>query len=194
MIEINIQAMSQSNQSMGITFFNNRGFTKYLLVILLLFFTELSVSGIIAAFTTEPRYEKPEVVMSKRIVNPENYLPIDTLISVGITVLSSNIDKDVDLSVDHIEIYQKKGVVMLLFKNNPWVVQLEGATGRVLDVSKQKMAPSYAIHSARWFDKLLGTKGVISTIYTTIMGLIVISFSLFGIWALLFSQSKKNKK
>ncbi len=184
--------MSQSNQSMGITFFNNKGLTKYLLAILLLFFVELSVSGIIAGFYAEPRYEKPEVVMSKRVVNPENYLPIDTLISVGITVLSSNVDKEVDLSVDHIEIYQKNGVVMLLFKNNPWVVQLEGATGRVLDISKQKMALPHAVHSAKWFDKLLGTRGVFSTIYTTFMGLIVLSFSLFGIWALLFSHSKKN--
>lgn len=185
--------MSNSNQSMGVTFFNNKGVVKYLLVILLLFFVELSISGIIAGFNAEPRYQMPEVVTAKRIVNPENYLPMDTLISVGVTVLSTNAKKGTDLSVDHIEIFQKQGVVLLLFKNNSWVVQLEGATGRVLELSKKKLAKPHAVHSAKWFDQLLGTRGVFSTIYTTFMGLIVLSFSLFGIWALLFSHSKKDK-
>ncbi len=184
--------MSRSNQSMGITFFHNKGLTKYLLVILLLFFVEMSVSGIIAGFNAEPRYKNPELITAKRIVNPENYLPLNTLISVGISVLGNNIGTDSDLSIDHIEIYQKEGVVMLQFKHNSWVVQLEGATGKVLDISKKKLALPHAVHSAKWFDRLLGTKGVFSTIYTTMMGLIVLSFSLFGIWALLFSHSKEE--
>lgn len=186
--------MSHPNQSMGVTFFNNKGVVKYLLVIVLLFFVELSVSGIIAGFNSEPRYELPEILTAKRVVNPENYLPMDTLISVGTTVLSTNVDKKTDFTLDHIEIYDKKGMVVLLFKNNPYVVQIEGETGRVLKLSKKTMALPHAVHSAEWFDKLLGTKGVFSMIYTTLMGMIVLSFSLFGIWALLFTNHKKKEE
>jgi len=185
--------MSFSNGSMEITRFKSKGILKYLLILVFLFFIELSISVIIAKFSSQPRYNYPEIVTAKRKVTPDNYLPINTLISVGVSVISSNIENNTDLSVDHIEIYEKKGVVLLSFKDTPWVVQLEGATGRVLAVSEQKLTTPLTIYSVSWLDQLLGTKGVFSTIYISLMSLVMLGFSIFGIKTLIFSNSKNKE-
>jgi hypothetical protein len=80
------------------------------------------------------------------------------------------------------DIRKEKGVIKFVYKNHYWGIQLDGATGKVLNISRRNSDFIENLHDGSILDAYLGTSGVIKLLYSTVMGLALTSFTVTGFW------------
>lgn len=69
--------------------------------------------------------------------NYESWLSLDTLEGIATGMLTYKL-KEADAELSKVIIYKEKGVLVYLFKNSPWQIQLDAASGRVLKIEEHK--------------------------------------------------------
>ena len=105
-----------------------------------------------------------------------NWLPLDTLQIIAFNAMRDSIDRDIDLNLQRIDARPKKGMVKFVFDNHYWGIQLDGANGDVLAITKRRSDFFENIHDGSILDIIWGTKGeIIKLIYTSIMGILVLT-------------------
>lgn len=98
------------------------------------------------------------------------------------TLLATTMAKT-DLALDRIDIRKDKGIVKFVYIQDYWEVQLDGATGKPLQVSQRRSDLIEDLHDGSFFDLYFHTKGEpIKLIYTLIMGTALITFTVTGFW------------
>lgn len=98
-------------------------------------------------------------------------------------ILHDSISKNLSLELNRIDIRKEKGVVKFVYKNHPHEVQLDGATGALLNIGKRHSDTIENIHDGSILDNYFKTsKGQIKIIYTTIMSLALLTFTITGFW------------
>lgn len=110
------------------------------------------------------------------------WLPMDSLHSLAIHHYLEHVPGSQPAEVDRIDARPGKGIVKFLFKNNYWGLQLDGATGALLQFEKRRSDFIENLHDASWFDNQFNTSGIIKLIYTTLMGMALILFTVTGFW------------
>lgn len=86
-------------------------------------------------------------------------------------------------TINRIDVRPKKGIVKVTFRNNIYGVQIDAATGEVLQIAKRHSDLIENIHDGSYIDGLMGWKsGIFKLIYTTVMGLSLLLFCLTGFW------------
>ena len=111
------------------------------------------------------------------------WLPMDSLHNLAVSFLHQNISDDLGIEVDRIDVRPGKGVVKFSFTDHYWGLQLDGATGKLLNVEQRRSDFIEHIHDGTIMDNLLNTtSGLIKLFYTTIMGLALILFTVTGFW------------
>jgi hypothetical protein len=114
--------------------------------------------------------------------NTANWLPVDSLKHKAILSLQA-IDASLDTTVDRIDFRPEKGMVKFLFVGHFTGLQLDASTGEVLHVEKRRADFIEKIHDGSAVDHYLGIeKGTFKLIYTTIMGLALVVFTITGFW------------
>lgn len=88
--------------------------------------------------------------------------------------------------IDRIDVRPSKGIVKILFKNGWWEVQVDGATGEVLSVSKRHSDWIEALHDGSIISELF------KLISMNFLGLGLLVMLLTGIW--LWYGPKKYRK
>ncbi len=84
-------------------------------------------------------------------------------------------------------------MVKFVFKNHYWEVQLDGSTGDLLQISKRQSDFIENIHDGSFLDSYFGTsKHQIKVIYTSVMGMALLVFTISGFW--LWYGPKKMKR
>ncbi|MCB0637170.1 MAG: PepSY domain-containing protein, partial [Lewinella sp.] len=69
------------------------------------------------------------------------------------------------------------------FADHYWEVQLDGATGEPLQVALRRSDFLEQLHDGSLFDLQLNTRGDwIKLVYTSLMGISLLTFSLTGFW------------
>ena len=97
--------------------------------------------------------------------------PISTLHTIADSVLLHRVDNKLSTNLDRIDIRKDKGIVKFVYAKHYWEVQLDGATGSVLQVNLRKSDFIEDIHDASYLDTYFNTKGEpIKLAYTLIMG------------------------
>jgi len=86
------------------------------------------------------------------------------------------------LEIDRIDIRKEKGSVKFIFLDSFYEVQLDGATGRVLSIGKRRSDFMENIHDGSIVDDYLGTNGYIKLVYTNVMGISLLIFTITGFW------------
>jgi len=113
----------------------------------------------------------------------KDWLPIDSLHSIACKVVRDSISADLSIEVDRIDIRKSKGIVKFVFSNHYWGVQLDGATGKLLRVERRRADFIEKIHDGSILDQYLNTSnGQIKLIYTTVLGLALLVFTITGFW------------
>lgn len=115
--------------------------------------------------------------------NLADWLPWDTLQTIAFQTLRDSISPDINLELQRIDARPDKGMVKYVFDKHYWGVQLDGATGEVLKVTRRNHDIIENIHDGSILDIWLGTNSEnLKLIYTTITGLSLLTFTITGFW------------
>ena len=127
-------------------------------------------------------------------VELHNWLPLDTLQMIAFKALRDSIDSDIDLALQRIDARPQKGMVKFVFDNHYWGIQLDGATGNILAITKRRSDFFENIHDGSILDIIFGTKGeIIKLIYTSTMGIALLVFTSTGFWLWYGPKRMKRK-
>lgn len=115
-------------------------------------------------------------------VNSVNWMPVHNLKQNAIAALQS-LDATLDTTVDRIDYRPEKGIAKVLFTDHFTALQMDVTTGDVLQVEKRRADFIEKLHDGSAVDLYLGwDSGTFKLIYTTIMGLALIIFTITGFW------------
>tara|TARA_Y100000994_G_scaffold237833_1_gene229802 strand:- start:602 stop:1105 length:504 start_codon:yes stop_codon:yes gene_type:complete len=165
-------------------------------MLLFVFFFIIGVTGLILGW----KKNSNGIILPKSYVGTsislQDWLPINTLQDIAFKTMQDSIDKNIDLELQRIDIRPQKGMVKFVFNNHYWGIQLDGSTGDVLAITKRRSDFFENIHDGSILDIIFKTKGeIIKLVYTSIMGLALIIFTLTGFWLWYGPKLiKKNKK
>ncbi|MDX1908234.1 MAG: PepSY-associated TM helix domain-containing protein [Bacteroidia bacterium] len=111
------------------------------------------------------------------------WLPLDSLHTRACAAARDTFGAEFPLDLERIDVRPDKGMVKFVFEADYAGLQLDGATGRVLLVEKRRSDFVENLHDGSFFDKYFHTPhGIIKLIYTTIMGLALVVFTITGCW------------
>ncbi len=111
----------------------------------------------------------------------KDWLPLNQLESMAKTHLTRTVPDTKELQLDRIDIRQDKGVAKFIFEDY-YGIQIDGATGALLHVDRRRADFVENIHDASLLDNYLNTGGYIKLIYTTIMSIALLLFTVTGFW------------
>ena len=115
--------------------------------------------------------------------NLKEWLPIDSLYQNACTFLRDSVAADLSVKVGRIDIRQDKGIVKFVFADHYWGVQVDGATGRLLHIEQRRADFIENLHDGSVLDSYFKTSnGQIKLVYTSIMGLALLVFTITGFW------------
>ena len=162
-------------------------------IILFVFFIFVSVTGILLGW----KKHSGEIIIPKTYEGTSNDLKdwrtISELHTSANGILHDSIDSELSIIIDRIDIRKKKGSVKFIYEDHFWEIQLDGATGKLLSIGKRHSDLIENIHDGSILDNYFGTnKGQIKLIYTSIMGLALLLFSISGFW--IWYGPKRMKK
>ncbi len=121
--------------------------------------------------------------------------PIATLHTIADSVLLERFDNTLATDLNRIDIRKDKGMVKFVYAKHYWEVQLDGATGNVLQVNLRKSDFIEDIHDASYLDTYFNTKGEpIKLAYTLIMGTALFLFCTTSFWLWYGPKLIRNKK
>jgi uncharacterized iron-regulated membrane protein len=111
------------------------------------------------------------------------WLPLDTLQKLALQSFSDEMGSKEIARVDRVDVRPDQGVVKFTFKSSLFEVQLDGATGELLKTGNRYSDIIEKIHDGSILDQVLGFKGgYIKLMYTSVMGIGLIIFSVTGFW------------
>lgn len=158
---------------------------------LFLFFFIIALSGILLGLKSNSNGVILPNTTQGTTSDLKNWLPIDSLHTKAILILKDSISHSLSLELDRIDIRKNKGIVKFIFENHYWEIQLDGATGKLLNIGKRHSDLIEDIHDATILDRFFNTSQI-KLIYTLIMGLALLLFTITGFW--LWYGPKKMKR
>lgn len=149
---------------------------------LFVLFLIISVTGILLGWKKNTDILLPSS-HSGSSVNTADWLSFDSLKTVAYNVLPEYAGEDISVNLDRIDARPDKGMVKFVFTDHYWEVQLDAATAEVLNVSQRRSDIIENIHDGSILDYAFNTRGgIFKLIYTSIIGLTLLIFTLTGFW------------
>ena len=113
----------------------------------------------------------------------EQWLPMHTLQANAQQAIIDSLPPGASTTVDRMDVRPGKGIVKVRFEGHHWGVQLDGATGEVLQVAKRRSDWMEALHDGSIVEAPLGIGGgYFKLIYTTVMSVALLLFTITGFW------------
>ncbi len=124
----------------------------------------------------------------------KDWISIDSLHTIACKIARDSISPGLSLELERIDVRPDKGMVKFVFLEGFWGVQLDGATGKLLHIERRRSDFIENIHDGSILDHLLGIKNeILKLIYTTIMGLSLLLFTITGFWLWIGPKRMKNR-
>lgn len=161
---------------------------------LFVFFFVVSVSGLLLGW----KKNSNDFLLSKTYIGSstelKNWLPIDSLHTRATAYYKEHISLELAPEVDRIDIRKEKGTIKFVFKNY-YGIQIDGATGNLLHVERRRSDFIESLHDGSALDVYFNTSGnPIKLVYTTIMGLALLLFTITGFWLWLGPKRMRRAK
>jgi uncharacterized iron-regulated membrane protein len=97
--------------------------------------------------------------------------------------------------LDRIDARKDKGIVKFVYIQDYWEVQMDGATGKPLQITQRRSDLIEDLHDGSFFDLYFHTKGEpIKLVYTLIMGIALLIFTITGFWLWYGPKQIRRKK
>lgn len=150
---------------------------------LFLFFFIISVSGVLLGWKKNSGgYLLPETRQGTSS-DLSAWLPLDSLIKNAEQYLHDSISPDLSSDPERIDIRKDKGVIKLIYSDHFYEVQLDGVSGELLQIKKRRSDFIEKIHDGSIIDYYLNTgSNVFKLIYTSLMGISLLLFTVTGFW------------
>lgn len=150
---------------------------------LFLFFLIISVSGVLLGWKKNSGgYLLPETQQGTSS-ELSAWLPLDSLISNAAQFLHDSISPALSTDPERIDIRKDKGVIKLVYRDHFYEVQLDGVSGELLQIKKRRSDFIEKIHDGSILDYYLNTgSNVFKLIYTSLMGISLLLFTVTGFW------------
>ncbi|GAA4457155.1 hypothetical protein GCM10023189_27430 [Nibrella saemangeumensis] len=151
--------------------------------LLFVFFFFISVSGLLLGW----KKHSGGLILPKSYTGTstdlKDWLPLDSLHQNACRILHDSVAADLSLDLERIDVRKDKGMVKFVFADHFWGIQLDGATGQLLHIEQRRSDYIEKIHDGSVLDFYLGTSdGQIKLVYTTIMGIALLIFTITGFW------------
>lgn len=125
----------------------------------------------------------------------KKWLPLDSLHTNACKILRDSVSSKLSTELDRIDIRKDKGMVKFIFKRHFTGIQLDGATGKLLHIEVRRSDFIEKLHDASILDHYFNTGNeLIKLVYTTIMGLSLLLFTLTGFWLWYGPKRMRNGK
>lgn len=162
--------------------------------ILFVFFFIMSVTGILLAWKKNSAgYILPET-QTGTTSQLQRWLPLDSLHQKAMTVLEDSVSPQLSQDLNRIDIRKQRGTVKFIFSSHYYEIQLDGATGEVLQIAHRNSDLIEGFHDGTFLDQWLGTRGEpVKLVYSTIMGLALLLFTVTGFY-LWYARRKRRRK
>ena len=150
---------------------------------LFLFFLVISVSGVLLGWKKNSGgYLLPETRQGTS-TELSAWLPLDSLIKNAEQYLHDSISPALAADPERIDIRKDKGVIKLIYSDHFYEVQLDGVSGELLQIKKRRSDFIEKIHDGSILDYYLNTgSNVFKLIYTSLMGISLLLFTVTGFW------------
>jgi hypothetical protein len=160
---------------------------------LFVFFFVISVSGLFLGW----KKNSFGILLSKThqgtSTELKNWLPLDSLEKNAFMYLKDEISNDISVTVKRIDIRKSKGVVKFVFTEY-YGVQLDGSTGNLLSIERRYSDFIEELHDGSVLDTYFKTKGnPIKLVYTTVMSIALLLFTITGFWLWLGPKRMKRR-
>lgn len=159
---------------------------------LFVFFFFISVSGLLLGWKKNTAGMILPESQKGTSTDLRDWLPVDSLHTIACNTLHNSVSPQLSLELDRIDMRKDKGMVKFVFVDEYYEVQLDGATGDVLSIGQRHSDFLEKVHDGSILDRYLGTSGVIKLVYTTVMGVSLLVFTITGFW--LWYGPKKMRK
>lgn len=122
------------------------------------------------------------------------WLPIDSLHGIAHKTLLDSVNSELSTKIAKIDARPNKGMLKFIFKDHPWSIQLDGATGKVLNIGQRRSDWIENIHDGSIVDDFFGIEGKpFKLVYSSVMGLALLGFTVTGFW-LWYGPKRMRKK
>jgi len=161
--------------------------------LLFVFFFFISVTGLLLGW----KKHSGELILPKSYMGTstdlKDWLPLDSLHKNACKILHDSVSANLSFDLERIDVRKDKGMVKFVFLDHFWGIQLDGATGALLHIERRRSDFIENIHDGSILDYYLGTTGeYIKLVYTSIMGLALLTFTITGFW--LWYKPKRMRK
>lgn len=163
-------------------------------ILLFVFFFFIAITGLLLGW----KKHSGGLIMSKSYKGTssdlKDWLPLDSLHKNACKILHDSVSPNLPLDLDRIDVRKDKGMVKFIFESNFWGVQLDGATGKLLHIERRKSDFIEKVHDGSILDYYFGTTDQqIKLVYTSVMGLGLLIFTITGFW-LWYGPKRMRKK
>lgn len=111
----------------------------------------------------------------------KKWLPVDSLQQIAYRTLRDSVSSELSTKLDRIDIRPQKGMVKFVFTDHYWGIQLDCTTGKVLHIERRRSDFIEHLHDGSYLDSLINVGDEpVKLLYTTIMGLSLLLFSVTG--------------
>lgn len=161
---------------------------------LFIFFFAVSISGLLLGWKKNSNDYLLAKTYKGTSTELKNWLPLDSLLENAKTYFLENIPEEKSAIAERIDVRMEKGTVKFVFQNY-YGVQVDGATGNLLHIERRRSDFIEGIHDGSFLDDYFNTSGnPIKLIYTTIMGLALLLFTITGFWLWMGPKRMRRKK
>lgn len=125
---------------------------------------------------------------------PKDWLSLDSLHANARKIFRDSISAALPMDLDRIDVRQDKGMVKFVFIRGFWGIQLDCTTGKLLNIERRRSDFIEKIHDGSILDYYFDTaQGQIKLVYTSIMGLALLIFTITGFWLWYGPRRMKTK-
>lgn len=124
------------------------------------------------------------------------WLSINILQQIAQKTLLDSVNSNLSTQLNRIDARPSKGMVKFIFQDHHWSVQLDGATGQVLNIGRRRSDWIENVHDGSILDDFFGTSSsVFKLIYSSVMGVSLLGFTVTGFWLWYGpKRMRKNRK
>ncbi|ALO15688.1 putative iron-regulated membrane protein [Salinivirga cyanobacteriivorans] len=162
---------------------------------LVIFILVIAISGILLGWKKNSNGYILPPTQKGTTTEVSNWLSFDSLKTIACQTMFDSVGPALPVKINKIDARPDKGVVKFVFDGHYKGIQLDAATGEVLQVATRRSDLIENIHDGSVLDKAFGTgSGIIKIIYTSIMGVSLVAFSITGLWIWYGPKKIKNRK
>ncbi|MEJ7623218.1 MAG: PepSY-associated TM helix domain-containing protein [Pyrinomonadaceae bacterium] len=130
-----------------------------------------------------------------RSAKPEDWLAMPVLRDNAQNVFRNQISSEISPAIDRIDMRPEKGIAKFIFVEGYWGIQMDLTTGEPLTIERRRSDFIENVHDGVILDNLLGTSGEqIKLVYTSVMGLALLTFTITGFWLWLGPKQFKGRR